>query len=154
MKLSGRGGVPTRMMTTERPGVWHFRGERPTIAAVEGAHEGCAMATLIQNESEGVRVLRISGSLNHEGVEPVETPFESATPAGARVVVDLSEVDMMTTPGIAMLIAASKRVEGSAGKFVVTGAKGFVADLLHRCRLDTVLTLVPSAGEATDVARA
>ena len=112
------------------------------------------MATLTQNETEGVRVLRLSGSLNHEGVEPVESPFESATPAGARVVVDLSEVDLLTTPGIAMLIAASKRVEGSAGKFVVTGVQGFVEDLLRRCRLDAVLKVVPSSRDATEVARA
>lgn len=112
------------------------------------------MASLSHTQVEGVRVVRLAGSLNHQGVPAVESAFEAATPAGSLVVVDLSDADLLATPGIALLISANQRVTKSAGgRLVITGASGFVDDLLRRCRLDSVLTIVDSPRDAVKVAK-
>ena len=111
------------------------------------------MASVSHSDVEGVRVVSLRGALDHEGVRPVEAAFESATAPGSRVVVDLSDVDMLTTPGISMLVAANQRIAGSGGRVVVTGASGFVDDLLRRCRLDQVLKVVDGLKDAVKVAR-
>ena len=111
------------------------------------------MASLDQNERDGVKVLRISGSLNQHGVDTVESAFNEATGNSGRLVVDLSQVDLVNTPAIAMFLGAHRTVKQTGGRLIFTGVQGMVDDLLRRCRLDTVLTIVPDMGEAIEWAK-
>lgn len=110
-------------------------------------------ASLTYEDAEGVRVLRPAGSIDHQGTARIEKAFEAAAGGADRLVVDLSAVDLMTTPGIAMVLAASQRAAGRGGRLVVTGARGFVEDMIQRCRLDTVLTMTDSERQAISLAR-
>lgn len=101
------------------------------------------MATVSVTLEDGVTLLRVDGSLTHEGVVPVVPVFEEATRhVSNRVVVDLSNVPVLTTPGLSMLLATARRLDQGGGRLVVTGAQGPVDDLLRRCRLDAILNLV------------
>src|SRR5688572_31666704 len=111
------------------------------------------MATLEHTDTEGVLVLRIVGSLDQHGVDTVESGFSEATGASRRVVVDLSEVDVVNTPAIAMFLGAHRMMKQSGGRIIFTGIRGMVEDLLRRCRLDAVLTIVPDKGEAVEWAK-
>jgi ABC-type transporter Mla MlaB component len=138
------------------------------------------MATLTQTDADGVTLLELSGGLTHDGVIPVTAAFEAATcgqpvPAGAapaaaagpfspgaapapcadpgRVVVDLSDVPVLTTPGLSLLLAAARRMQNAGGRLIITGTRGRVEDLLRRCRLDAVLDIVPDPEEALRKAR-
>ena len=112
----------------------------------------CDMATttttLTRSESAGVTVLRLAGPLTHETVPVVRRAFDAATDGAARVVVDLAEVPVLTTPGLSLLLTATRRLAEGGGRLVVTGTQGIVDDMLRRCRLDVVLEIVPDAGEA------
>ena len=107
-----------------------------------------AMATLTQSEIDGVTVVRLEGGLTQDGVGPVAQQFEAATNGPRRVVVDLSGVPVVTTPGLSLLLVGLRRVSAAGGRLVVTGVQGLVADLLRRCRLDAVFALVPDRDEA------
>jgi anti-anti-sigma factor len=111
------------------------------------------MAKLDQNDRDGVRVLQISGSLNQHGVDTVESAFNKATGSFGRLVVDLSQVDLVNTPALAMFLGAHRSIKQSGGRLVFTGVQGMVDDLLRRCRLDTVLTIVPEMREALEWAK-
>ena len=111
------------------------------------------MASLDQNERDGVKVVRITGSLNQHGVDTVESAFNEATGNSGRLVVDLSQVDLVNTPAIAMFLGAHRAAKQTGGRLIFTGVQGMVDDLLRRCRLDTVLTIVPDVGEAVEWAR-
>ena len=112
------------------------------------------MVELKKSEKNGVTVLRFSGSLTQEEVERIEPQFVAAidhpTP---KIVVDLSKVDSMTTPGISMFVAALKSTAKAGGRIVFTGTRGIVDELLHRCRLDAIMTIVPEPAAAIDLAR-
>ena len=111
------------------------------------------MATLDRADVDGVRVLRLAGSLTQQGVKGMEPSFDEVLPDGARAVVDLGEVDLITTPGITLMLAATQRLRRTGGRVVFTAAKGTVLDLLHRCRLDEVLELAKSEPEAFERAK-
>ena len=114
---------------------------------------GCDMATLdTQREVDGVRVMRLSGSLTQHGVQDMEPELERALPDGSRAVVDLGQVDLITTPGIALILSATQRLRRTGGRVVFTAARPTVLNLLHRCRLDEVLEL--ESGEDAALARA
>ena len=108
---------------------------------------------LESNVDGDVTVLRIAGSLNQQGVDTVESPFSQATGSSRRVVIDLSKVDLVNTPAIAMFLGAHRAMKQHGGRLIFTGIQGMVEDLLRRCRLDTVLTIVPDMQEAVEWAK-
>jgi anti-anti-sigma factor len=113
-------------------------------------------ATVQQDEADGVRIVRLVGSLSQKGVADVGPSFAAAVRgdgAGGPVVVDLSGVDVIATTGITLLLVADRELKKSGGKMVLAGTRGLVRDVLLRCRLDKVLTLSPSAEEAARGAR-
>jgi anti-anti-sigma factor len=106
------------------------------------------MTTLQQQDTGGVRVVRVTGSLTQQDVDRIEPAFESALPDGARAVVDLAEVDVITTPGIALIISTSKRLRQTEGRVIFAGLRGGVLDVFKRCKLDDVLELADDPAEA------
>ena len=128
-------------------------------------------ASVEQDEApaEGVRLVRLKGSLTQKGVADVGPAFAaavrgdphlagaSAAPArptgGETVVVDLSSVDVIATTGITLLLVSDRELKKAGGRMVLAGTRGLVRDVLLRCRLDKVLTLAPSAQEAIESAR-
>jgi anti-anti-sigma factor len=111
------------------------------------------MITLTQNDAEGVTVLRLVGELTLQGTEAVAPAFDHATPGAGRVVADLSAVTVMTTPGIALLLTATRRAQQAGGRFVVGLMTPLVAETLRRCRLDSILTIAPNLEDAVRKAR-
>jgi anti-anti-sigma factor len=113
-------------------------------------------ATVEQDRAEGVRLVRLNGSLSQKGVSDVGPRFVAAVRGdgtGGPVVVDLSGVDVIATTGITLLLVADRELKKTGGKMVLAGTRGLVRDVLMRCRLDKVLTLSPSADEAVRAAQ-
>jgi len=109
------------------------------------------MASLDQFDLEDLTILKLRGSLNAEGIAQVEADFNKATGRqGARVVVDLTSVDMVTTPAISMFIAAANTVRASGGRLIFTESPPPVHDILRRLRLHSVLETVCGLQEAID----
>jgi len=106
--------------------------------------------SLAQSDVNGVKLLRLAGTLNLPGVERIHPAFSEAVEESPRVVVDLSGVDVINTPGIGMILAAARDKKHSGGHFVVTGANAMVAQALRLCRLDMVLAIVPDVNEALE----
>jgi anti-anti-sigma factor len=112
------------------------------------------MVKLQEKQEDGVTVLRFAGSLTQEEVERIEPEFvRYVNKPSPKIVVDLSKVDVLTTPGISMFVAALRKTARSGGRIVFTGTQGLIDELLHRCRLDAIMTIVPKPDEAIDVAR-
>lgn len=114
------------------------------------------MSTQLQaSEQEGVTVVRVAGELTQEGVPRIDKAFAAAVgDARSGLVLDLGDVRLITTPGIALLLSANEQVAARGKKLVFCGLKGSIAEvLLERCRLDLVLTVAPSVEAAVAAAR-
>jgi anti-anti-sigma factor len=112
------------------------------------------MANLERLELDDLIILKLSGSLTTEGLENVEAPFEEAThKPGARVVVDLTAVEIVTTPALSMFLSAASVAKQSGGRLIFTESQPPVRDVLRRLRLHAVLRTVPGLTEAIKEAR-
>jgi len=112
------------------------------------------MIKLEQKLVSGVTVLQFKGSLTQAEVSSIDPTFNAALGGKPpRVVIDLTEVDAVTTPAISMFLAASRTAEKAGGKVIFTGVRGLIADILHRCRLDAILTIATSMDAAIARAR-
>ena len=111
------------------------------------------MATLDQQDFEGIRIVRLSGSLTQDSVETLETAFDEALPDGTRAVINLADVDLITTPGLTLIIAATKRLRDTRGRVIFTAARPGVLNMLRRCRLDEVIELADDQAQAIETAK-
>jgi len=106
------------------------------------------MANLERSDVDGVTVLRLKGTLDRIELGDVEQTFREATHRDhASVVIDLADVNFLTTPAIAMFLDAAKTLRHSGGRVVVTGPSPRVEDVLRRLRLDSLLPVVGSVAE-------
>ena len=68
----------------------------------------------------GIRIIKLTGELDINGVGEIETKFVGHSAGGnARVLVDLTEVTFLASIGIRLLLWTAKAVVGSGGKFVL-----------------------------------
>jgi anti-anti-sigma factor len=111
------------------------------------------MTTLTQSNVEGTTLLKISGELSQTGVEAIREGLLRGAAGGGSVVVDLSAVPHINTPGIALFLAAHRELQRLGGRLLIAGAKGIVADVIRCCQLHRVLTLVDDPAEALRTAR-
>jgi anti-anti-sigma factor len=112
------------------------------------------MVTLERTQTDGVTVLRLQGSLTVAELAHIQKGFEHATHNSAAVLIDLSNVDMLTTPAISMLLAAAKDLKNRGGKILVTGPQPRVGEVLKRLRLDHLLPVVASPEEGINQLKA
>jgi anti-anti-sigma factor len=91
--------------------------------------------------------------MTQHGVQALEPELERALPDGTRAVINIGDVDLITTPGIALILSATQRLRRTGGRVVFTAARPTVRDLLHRCRLDEVLEIEQDEPVALERAR-
>lgn len=113
------------------------------------------MTQMETKQEEGLTIVQLRGSLTVEGVAKVENDFAAAThrPQG-RVVVDLTGVEMVTTPALSMFIDAANFLKSNGGKVVFTETTEPVRDVLRRLRLTLILRTVEGMEKAKAEARA
>ena len=74
--------------------------------------------------------------------------------AGARqVIVDLSDVHLMNSSGLGMLVAASTSLRSSGGRLMVVGANERIVSLLKMTRLDSVFANYETRDAAVEASR-
>lgn len=112
------------------------------------------MASLERVDLDNLTILKLKGSLTSEGLESLEEPFANITQRpGARIVIDLTAVDMVTTPALSLFVAAATTAKKSGGKVVFTETTPPVRDVMQRLRLHSILQTVPGLEEAITRAR-
>jgi anti-sigma B factor antagonist len=72
---------------------------------------------------------------------------------GAKVALDLSRVDFLSSSGVAILVGLKRRIDGVQGKFVIFGVQPVVQDLLRITRLTQYFTFADDEKNALDLLR-
>ena len=93
--------------------------------------------------------LALSGRLDTPGVDSIETRFAaSATTAGKHVIVDLSEVSILTSMGIRMLISTARAINNKKHRMVIVGARDVVSETLEHASLNEIIPVLPDESRA------
>ena len=95
-------------------------------------------------------VIAVSGSVlgGAEAMEFTRAIGELIRRGQSHVIVDLSDVGLMNSSGLGMLVGASTSLRTAKGALVVAGANQKLQNLFKMTRLDSVLAQYPSRDEA------
>lgn len=89
------------------------------------------------------------GRLDSATVGTVEVPFTASVSAtGRSAVLDLTQLEFLSSLGIRLLLSSARVVMRRGGKVVLFGAQPMVVEVLSAMSLDSVLPHVATEAEA------
>ena len=93
--------------------------------------------------------VRLSGRLDVRGVPQIESEFQRITTSGRNsVIVDLSEVELMNSVGLAMLIESANSLRDIGLPVILLNPGPRVARVIRIARVDQFLPIVHDLNEA------
>lgn len=98
--------------------------------------------SVVHEDKEDVRVIRVSGRLDAVNAGAAETSvLELLDPGHRKVLMDLSGVTYLSSAGMRMLLVTSKKLKTMEGRFVVCCVDDNVMDVLKMSGFDHVLDI-------------
>jgi len=90
----------------------------------------------------GIRLIKLTGKLDLSGTGQFETEFTNCcAEEGARVLVDLSEVDEITSRSIRFLTSIAQSLARRHGRMVLLGATGNVKNMLEVANIPSIIPM-------------
>ena len=97
----------------------------------------------------------LKGKLDASGVDRIDTRFTAAIAAAGRpTAVDLSEVTILTSMGIRLLISNARALNLKGARMVVFGAQDLVRESLEHVALDQIIPVLATEQLAFELLRA
>ena len=97
--------------------------------------------TTLQRE-DGITVLKLEGRMDLDGADVVGKRLAAATAdKGMRVVVDLAEVNFMSSIGIGMLVRLAQSVQKRHGNLVLLDPQSVVWLVLERTHIPEIISV-------------
>src|SRR5215208_8448519 len=93
----------------------------------------------------------LKGRLDVAAVEAIGVPFAAVTTTRKDIIVDMADVDFITSIGIRHLVIAAQNVTQGGGKLVLLWPSPNVADVLMVAGLEQLLFVAKSEEEARTV---
>lgn len=121
-------------------------GDEPAPAG-EAVHE----STFVRAEANdgGLVAFVLSEKVSDREAKVVEQEILAAADAhGHAVIVDLSEVMLLTSSGIGMLVQVHKACAAKKGKAIFCGIMPEILETLKMTRMDKLFTIVPDLAAA------
>jgi anti-sigma B factor antagonist len=100
------------------------------------------------SEQNGVKVVHLHGPIDvSRSMELRDLLGAQIDSANARVLLDLSDVSLIDSSGIGILVTAHRRADGQGARFGLAGATGTVARVFDMTRTNKLLSLFDSVDE-------
>lgn len=104
---------------------------------------------LTQEEKNGVLILRIKGRLDAVSSPLAEKQVMDIINSGKRkILMDFAGVDYLSSAGMRMLLATTKKLKTVSGKFVVCQVQVNAMDVLKMSGFDHVIDIATNEDEA------
>jgi anti-anti-sigma factor len=98
----------------------------------------------------GITLLKLIGVLDVQGVDRIETKFAGYSSGdNSRVLVDLSQVEFLTSIGIRLLVTTAKSVASRGGKLVLLNPTENVKGVLEMTGIMDIIPVHSSLEEAS-----
>ena len=100
------------------------------------------------SERGGVRVVHLHGPIDvSRAMELRDLLGAQIDSPAARVLLDLSDVTLIDSSGIGILVTAHRRADGQGARFGLAGAAGTVARVFEMTRTNKLLSLYETVDE-------
>ena len=104
---------------------------------------------VIQQQRDGAEVVALKGRLDSGASEDFETKLLNIVESGeARLVLDLKELEYISSSGLRVLLKTAKQVKQKQGRMVLCRAKDYIREVLEMSGFVSFLPLYGSLDEA------
>lgn len=105
--------------------------------------------TFQEERKNGILVLRIKGRLDAVSAPSAEKKvFDLINNGETKIILNLANVDYLSSAGMRMLLSTAKKMKGISGKFVLSNVNNSVMDILKMSGFDHVLEITGDENEA------
>lgn len=99
-------------------------------------------------EHGAVRVVHLHGPVDVSGAMALRDLLgEQIDSPAARILLDLSDVNLIDSSGIGILVTAHRRADGQGARFGLAGATGTVARVFEMTRTNKLLSIYDTVDE-------
>jgi anti-anti-sigma factor len=99
-------------------------------------------------ERDGVRVVHLTGPVDVSGAMALRDLLgQQIDSPAARVLLDLTDVTLIDSSGIGILVTAHRRADGQGARFGLAGASGTVARVFEMTRTNKLLSIYETVDE-------
>src|SRR5208337_799324 len=99
----------------------------------------------------GITNVVLAGRMDIEGADSVDLQFSVIAGAKKKVLVDLSEVSLMSSLGLRTLVISAKAIANKAGKMVIVGPQPGVEKILISSGADSIIPVVRDTHAASGI---
>jgi anti-sigma B factor antagonist/stage II sporulation protein AA (anti-sigma F factor antagonist) len=112
------------------------------------------METTVQQYAD-TTLIAVKGRVDHKSAKDFEDALTSQlAPTGAEsppiLVLDLADLEYMTSAGLRVLMIAAKTCAGQQRKLAVAALQPLIAEIFKISRFDLVLQIYPTVADALD----
>ncbi|NPV66917.1 MAG: STAS domain-containing protein [Anaerolineae bacterium] len=101
------------------------------------------------SELKRVTLLEVSGRIDSTNANELGEALNAAIDSGrTQIVLDLANVDYMSSAGLRELVSALKKVKRGTGDLRLASVSGRVLEVLELAGLDTIFEIYPTQVEA------
>ena len=100
------------------------------------------------NVENGITKVVLTGSFNIQGSWDVEPKFDALVKTTDKVIVDLTDVNFLSSVGMRTLVLTSKSLREKGGKLVLASPQAEVEKTLKTTGLDIIISIVPDLSAA------
>jgi anti-anti-sigma factor len=111
------------------------------------------MEMKVEELQGGVTNVVFRGRLDSAGVLAIELPFNAVAEAKRAIVVDLSQVEFLTSRAIRMLVFGARSVANKRGKLVLLSPNDWVKFVLESAEIEQFIPVVFDRSEAIAAVR-
>lgn len=106
---------------------------------------------IIQTQKEEIVVLALHGRLDTNTSASLEKELlKLARDAGHKIVIDLSELDFISSSGLRVLLTAGKQSKRVSGRIVLCGLKDHVKQVFDVAGFTMLFTICPTQEDALE----
>lgn len=106
------------------------------------------------HDEGGVRIVRVVGAASAEQVERFEGELRALPAAGARLLLDLSELTFINSAGLGVIVAVHRECREGGGALCLVAPREAIARVLRITRLDQLIPVYPDLDAARQALRA
>lgn len=105
----------------------------------------------IDSRPDGVTIVHMVGDLDSMGTHMIQKTFETALlERGLQVIVDLSEVEFISSAGMAMLLVRGKSLRQGGGRLAIASANQRVMEVLTLAGFHELFEVYPTVDAALE----
>ena len=102
------------------------------------------------DKPDDVLVVSAAGAVDLHTAPQLADAVADAGRQSASFMLDLTEVDFLSSAGLSVLVTAAQHAQTAGGRLAIVATNRTVLRALEVAGLDTVLTIFDTEGEATD----